>query len=309
MPPRRGCCRWARTERRVAERALAVPRVSALPYLLSAPGLILYAVCLVAPLAMTALLSFYTFTMATGISTSMSLANYAEILADDYFHTIFARTFGMALAVTLISVLIGTPEAWILHRMNRRWRAAFLLVILGPLLIPVVVRTLGWALFLGRNGIVNRTLTELGLVTTPIEFMYTFTGMVVALTHVLCPFLVLAVWANLQRMDPATEAAALSLGASRTRAVLRVVLPQIMPGVLSGCLIVFTLAASAFATPAIIGGRRLKVAATATYDEFLNSQNWPLGAAIAVLLLVSILTIVLVWNRAVERRFAASFQG
>jgi len=182
-------------------------------------------------------------------------------------------------------------------------------VILGPLLISVVVRTLGWALLMGRNGIINRAIAALALSDQPIEFMYTATGVVVGLTHVLVPFQVLAVWTSLQRIDPATEAAALSLGASQTRAFFRVILPQIVPGVLSGSLIVFTLAASAFATPAIIGGRRLKVAATAAYDEFLNTQNWPLGAAIAMLLLGAILLTVLLWNRLVERRYAATFQG
>jgi putative spermidine/putrescine transport system permease protein len=88
----------------------------------------------------------------------------------------------------------------------------------------------------------------------------------------------------------------------------RVVLPQVMPGVLSGAIIVFALAASAFATPAIIGGRRLKVASTLAYDEFLNTLNWPLGAAVATLLLVALVAIILVSNRLVEKRYAAVFE-
>jgi putative spermidine/putrescine transport system permease protein len=130
----------------------------------------------------------------------------------------------------------------------------------------------------------------------------------VALVHVLVPFLVLSVWTSLRRLDPAVEAAAVSLGASQFTVLRRVVLPQAMPGILSGCLIVFTLAASAFATPAIVGGRRLKVASMAAYDEFLNSLNWPLGAAIVVVLLVAMVTIVMVSNRLVERRFKQAFQ-
>jgi putative spermidine/putrescine transport system permease protein len=119
---------------------------------------------------------------------------------------------------------------------------------------------------------------------------------------------VLSVWTSLRRLDPAVEAAAVSLGASQFTVLRRVVLPQAMPGILSGCLIVFTLAASAFATPAIVGGRRLKVASMAAYDEFLNSLNWPLGAAIVVVLLVAMVTIVMVSNRLVERRFKQAFQ-
>jgi putative spermidine/putrescine transport system permease protein len=99
----------------------------------------------------------------------------------------------------------------------------------------------------------------------------------------------------------------LSLGASSLTIIRRIVLPQIIPGVLSGAIIVFSLSASAFATPAIIGGRRLKVASTLAYDEFLNTLNWPLGAAVAVLLLVALVAIVVGASRLVERRYAQVF--
>ena len=122
------------------------------------------------------------------------------------------------------------------------------------------------------------------------------------------PFMVISVWASLQKLDPQVENAAVSLGAKPGTVIRRVVLPQIMPGILSGCIIVFALAASAFATPAIIGGRRLKVAATLAYDEFLSTLNWPLGAAIAMLLLVAIIIIIVGCNRLVERRYAEVFE-
>jgi putative spermidine/putrescine transport system permease protein len=155
---------------------------------------------------------------------------------------------------------------------------------------------------------VNAALVKLGILERPMEFMYSFAGMTVALVHVLVPFMVLSVWTSLRRLDPAVEAAGVSLGASQATVLWRIVLPQAVPGILSGSLIVFTLAASAFATPAIVGGRRLKVAAMAAYDEFLNSQNWPLGAAIVVVLLVAMVAIVMGYNRVVERRFKQVFQ-
>jgi putative spermidine/putrescine transport system permease protein len=120
--------------------------------------------------------------------------------------------------------------------------------------------------------------------------------------------MVLAVWAALQRLDPQVENAARSLGAAPAVALYRVVLPQIMPGMLSGAIIVFALAASAFATPAIIGGRRLKVASTLAYDEFLNTLDWPLGATVATLLLIALVSIIVGSNRLIERRYAQVFQ-
>mgnify|MGYP003621924173 FL=1 len=135
------------------------------------------------------------------------------------------------------------------------------------------------------------------------------TGVTIAMVHVMVPFMVISVWASLQKLDPQVETAGLSLGASQSTVFRRVVLPQLLPGILSGSIIVFALSASAFATPALLGGRRLKVVATAAYAEFLNTLNWPLGAAIAVVLLVANVVIIVGCNRWVERRFKAVFEG
>ena len=283
-------------------------RTRVTPYLLSAPGLALFAVLLLTPLVATALLSLHSFSMYKGIQDVYQFQNYIDIFRDSYFHEIFLRTFRVALLVTAITIIIGAPEAYILKRMANPWRGIFLLVVLGPLLISVVSRTLGWALLFGSTGLVNRGLLALGLISEPFQFMYSETGIVIALTHVLVPFMVISVWASLQRLDPQVENAALSLGANPFTIMRRIVLPQVLPGVLSGSIIVFALAASAFATPAIIGGRRLKVVATLAYDEFLNTLDWPLGAAVAVLLLIAIVAIIIGSNRLIERRYAQVFE-
>jgi putative spermidine/putrescine transport system permease protein len=278
-------------------------------WLLSLPALAIFVAVVVVPLAMTVLLSFYDWGQYKGIEPVLIWKNWREVLTDPYFREMFARTFRIALLVTLISALLGAPEAYILNRMASPWRGIFLLVILGPLLISVVARTLGWALlFGGSSGVINKALMNVGLLAAPLPFMFTETGVVVALSHVLLPFMVLAVWAALQRIDVQVENAATSLGAGHLTVLWRIVLPQAMPGVLSGAIIVFALAASAFATPAIIGGRRLKVAATLAYDEFLNTLNWPLGAAVAVLLLLALVVVTLGCNALIERRYAEAFR-
>ncbi len=278
------------------------------PYALAAPGLLVFLGLVIIPLGMTVLLSFYDWGQYKGIVPEFTLKNWLEIATDSYFFEIFLRTFRIAILVTFATVLIGVPEAYILNRMSPGWRSVCLLVVIGPLLVSVVARTLGWALLLGSAGLVNQGLMALGLIATPLEFMFTETGVVIALTHVLIPFMILAVWASLQRLDPQIENAAMSLGAGWWTIWRRVILPQIVPGILSGAIIVFALAASAFASPAIIGGRRLKVAATLAYDEFLNTLNWPLGAAVATLLLVALVAIVVGSNRLVERRYAQVFE-
>jgi putative spermidine/putrescine transport system permease protein len=119
--------------------------------------------------------------------------------------------------------------------------------------------------------------------------------------------MVLAVWASLQKLDFATEQAADSLGAGSLTVLRRIVLPQVIPGVLSGSIIVFALAATAFATPAIIGGRRLKVVSTTIYDQFLNYVNWPMGATVAAVLMVIVLFVTVLANRFIERRYRQVF--
>jgi putative spermidine/putrescine transport system permease protein len=277
------------------------------PYLLSGPALLLYTTMLAAPLFLTLILSFNSFDFYGGIKSDFGLHNYIEVLSDSYFHKIFLRTFLMSIAVTLICALIGAPEAYILYRMSSTARSLCMLAILGPLLISVIVRTLGWALLIGNNGVINEVLIGVGLIENPIKMMFTQTAVVVALVHVLVPFMVLSVWAALQKLDPQVESAAHSLGASKFTVLKRVVLPQVMPGILSGSLIVFALSVSAFATPSIIGGRRLKVVATTAYDEYLNTLNWPLGAAIAIVLLIANVIVISAYNQYIERKYAAVF--
>jgi putative spermidine/putrescine transport system permease protein len=283
-------------------------RRNELPYWLSAPGMLVVLALVALPLIVTLSLSFFAFLPGGGVGEQITFANYADIASDGYFHTIFARTFGMSVMVTLICIVLGVPEAYVLSRLSARWRAVSMVIVLGPLLISVVVRTLGWAILLGNEGVINKILMATGVVSEPIKMMFTLGGVVMALVHVLVPFMVLAVWASLQKLDPAIEQAAQSLGAGLPTVLARIVFPQVIPGVLSGGLIVFALAASAFATPAIIGGRRLKVVPTSIYDEFLGNLNWPLGAALSVVLLVIVLMISIGVNRWVERRYKQVFQ-
>lgn len=275
------------------------------PIALTGPALIVYAVVLAGPVFLMLLLSLQGGKGQAGFT----LAHYAEILGDGYFWEIYARTFVMSLVVTAVCLVIGVPEAYFLYRMRSPWRGYFLLAVLAPLLVAVVVRTLGWALVLGPTGPLSNALVALGIVQQPVSLLQTMTGVVIALVHVLVPFLVIAVWSSLQRFDPDTLRAAASLGGSDAAIFRRVVMPQVIPGALAGAVVVFSLSATAFATPAIVGGRRLKVVATATYEEFLGNMNWQLGSALAVLLLVVNLLVVVGASRLVEKKFAHVFES
>jgi putative spermidine/putrescine transport system permease protein len=280
-------------------------RPRAIGWTLVTPAALYFGVLLAVPLVLTFVLSLHGFDPSLGgILAHRSLHNYADVLGDPYFYEIFLRTFTLSILVTVSCVVLGVPEAYFLFRMRDPWRSLCLVTVLGPLLISVVVRTLGWSILMGREGLINTVLVKLGIIAQPLHILFTFSAVTVAMVHVLVPLMVLAVWTSLTRLDPAVSQAARSLGAGRFTVMWRVVWPQITPGVLSGSLIVFALTASAFATPALIGGRRLKVVATTAYDEFLGTLNWPLGAAIAIVLLVLNVAIIGGYNRVLERRFA-----
>jgi len=272
------------------------------PYALSLPALALFALMVLLPLALTALLSIQQYDAEKGVQGGYTLASYALVLGDSYYYEIFFRTGWVAALVTLICVLVGAPEAYILSRMGKPWRSIFLLVVLAPLLVSVVVRAFGWSLLLGPNGVVNQVFGALGIGV--VKMLYTPTAVVVALVHVMLPFMVIPVWTSLQKLDPMVESAALSLQASQWTVMRRIVLPQITPGLLSGSLIVFGLSASALVIPGLLGGRRLKMVATVIYDEYLQELNWPLGAAIALALLVVNLVVMLTYNAVLEGGYA-----
>jgi putative spermidine/putrescine transport system permease protein len=280
----------------------AAPRNRSLPWFMSAPAILLCSVMLLVPLLLTLLLSFNAFDADTGPQAgTFTLEHYRAVLSDPYYYEIFWRTCWISGLVTLICIVVGTPEAYILNRMRKPWRSIMLLVVLAPLMISVVVRAFGWSMLLGPEGLINSALSAFGI--GPFKMLYTETAIVIALVHVMLPFMVIPVWTSLQKIDGGVVNAALSLNASPTTALRRIVLPQIMPGVLSGSLIVFGLSASSFAIPGLLGGRRLKMMATLIYDEYLHELNWPLGAAIALLLLLANLAIMLGWNRVIERRY------
>ena len=276
----------------------------ATPWLLTAPALLFFTALLAVPLGLTAILSFQVFDYATGIRPEFTFAHYIAVFTDSYYLGIFWRTLWISGLVTIICVAIGAPEAYVLSRMQEPWRSILLLIVLAPLLVSVVVRAFGWSMLLGPEGFVNSALRAMHM--APVKLLYTEWAIVIALVHVMMPFMVIPVWTSLQKLDASVEDAAASLRATQATILRRIVLPQVMPGILSGSLIVFGLSASAFAIPGLLGGRRLKVVATIVYDEYLHELNWPLGAAIAFVLLAANLAIMLSYNRVVEGSYRKS---
>lgn len=287
----------------------ARPARRAGPWLLLAAPLAVYAVLYLAPLASLFGLSLFRFDRVAGALAEPTLGNYTRLLADPFYLGILGRTLRVGLLVTLATLGLGYPLAYHLGKTTGRRRAWLTLVVLAPLLVSVVVRSFGWLVILGPNGLVNAVLMRLGVVGEPLRLLYTEGAIVLGLTHVFLSFMVLSVAAALARIDPALLRAAQNLGATPAQAFWRVVVPLSLPGVAAGSLIVFTLSTSAFITPALLGGPRVKVMSYLAYQQTLLLSDWPAGGAVAFVLLAVTAATVLLYVRLLERgRFRAVFR-
>jgi putative spermidine/putrescine transport system permease protein len=282
-------------------------RRASIPYLLVLPATAVFAVFFIAPLITLTINSFYDYGRLTGIVHVFTLKNYQRILLDGFYLEIVWRTIRLASVTALITLLVGYPVAIYLTLASARARGIIIFLVLSPLLISVIVRTFGWVMIIGPNGLIQSLLAGIGIQGA--HFLHTEAAVIVGLVNVLTPFVVLAVVTALQAIDPAVPLAASSLGASPWRVFLKVILPLSLPGLLAGLLIVFSLASSTFVTPAVLGGSQYKVLSTIMYQQALILQNWPFAAAVAITLVVIVLIAVTLQTQLIERgRFRAVFQ-
>ncbi len=263
---------------------------------LLAPAALVVAVFLVPPLAGIVAGSLVQRGQATG---PPSLVNYARFLGDPYYLRALLLTLKLSLVTTLCALVLGYLVAYQLARSirSRTARRLTYLVVVAPLFTSSIVRSFGWMVGLGNAGFVNRALRDLGLVDAPVRLIFNETGVVIGLTHILLPFMVLSLAAVLQNIDHALEEAAMDLGASRLVTFLTVTLPLSLPGLAAGSLIVFSLAMSAYVTPAVLSGGRLKVVPMLIYEQYVSVFDWGFGAAMAVVLLALTLAITALYTR------------
>ncbi len=270
-------------------------RLSLLLYI--APVTIFYVVFLVVPYAMLLRLSLFRFSAMRLYIPELTLTNYVTVMTDPFYLMLMARTVGLGLLVTVISLVLAYPLALKIVRSGPAMRSALIAVALSPLLINLVVRTYAWLVLLGDAGVVNNWLLALGLIGAPLPLSGNMVSVVIGLVHISLPLMALSLIGVLERIDRTLEDAADSLGASRGRILRRIILPLSLPGAAAGSLLVFTFAISAFVTPALLGGNRVSTISTLIYEKFTFSANWPVGATLVVVLLVINVGIVALHGR------------
>lgn len=212
--------------------------------------------------------------------------NFATFLRQPYYWSVVATTLKLGLITTIVTAVIGYPAAYALNALRRPlFRNICYFALFAPLLTSVIVRSYGWALLLGDHGFINDILLGLHVVRAPIRLLYEFPGVVVALVHILLPFMVFPIVGVLGQLDPALKLASADLGGNRAQTFIRVTLPLTIQGLVVGCELVFALSISAFATPSLLGGGRVQVLPALIYND-VGSLNWPLASVESYVLLV-----------------------
>ncbi|HEY4910104.1 MAG TPA: ABC transporter permease [Methylomirabilota bacterium] len=232
----------------------------------------------------------------------LTLGNFRSLLGDPFFFQTLWLSLRLSFEVTAITLALGFPLAYLYTKLGSGARLTILFVTLLPLLTSAVVRSFGWIVLLGKQGLINHGLMALGITDAPIKLLFSLEGVRVALAQVQLPFMLLPLINALEQLDPSLEAAAVSLGASRFQAVLRVTVPLAMPGVVAGAILNFALTISAFITPAMVGGGSFIVMPTLVYQSAIVTLQWPRAATTALILLVVAMAVV--WTgTAVARRW------
>ena len=238
------------------------------------------------------------------VTLPLTLAHFEHFFATGLYSHVLFSTLRMAAVTAAVAALLGYPVALVMVRSNPMVMRVMTIIVIAPLIVSVVVRTYGWQLILAnsRSGVLNWVLLSLGLIDRPIQILYTEAAVVIGSLHVFFPMMVLPLVSALAKIDPAIEDAARTLGATSWRVFCRVSLPLSLPGLAVGFTLVFSLTASSYVTPAILGGTGAQMLGNLIEQQIAAVYDWPFGATVAFILVMTVLAINLASTWFFERR-------
>ena len=271
--------------------------------LLIVPGLLWLLALLVVPCALIFATAFYERGIYGGVDWSVpTLENFGRA-AEALYLSIFLDSARIAALATAIALLIGYPAAYAIAKAPARHQTALLFLAILPFWTNYLIRTYAWMVMLNREGLVNGALARLGLIAEPLNLLYNEFAVITGLVYNYTPFVVLAVYASLQRLDPGYAEASRDLGASAMTTFIRITLPLTAAGVAAGAVFVFVLSIGNFITPDLLGGGKIQMAGNLVYDQFLSARDWPFGSALAAVLIA--LMLILLFAQALAQKRAA----
>jgi spermidine/putrescine transport system permease protein len=270
-------------------------RKISLPYLLLLPGLGWLFLFFALPLVYMALESLKTGTIDTGFELTWEFSNYTDALKD--YDEQFIRSFEYAALATGIALLIGYPLAYVIAFRGGKWRNALLLLVIVPFFVTYLIRTLSWETILSDSGVVVSTLKSLGIVSEDGRLLDTTVAVIAGITYNFLPFMILPLYASLERIDHSLLEAGYDLYGRRRDVFLRVTLPLSMPGVVAGTLLTFIPAAGDFINAQLLGTPKQFMIGNVIQSRYLVVADYPTAAALSFLLMAFMLIIVLIWAR------------
>jgi spermidine/putrescine transport system permease protein len=266
-----------------------------LPYLLLLPGLGWLVLFFAVPLGYMLFESLKSGTPDTGFLFNWEFSNYSSAISD--FHEQFLRSFEYAGMATLLSLVIGYPLAYVIAFRAGRWRNAFLLAVIVPFFVTYLIRTLSWETILEDDGFIVNTLQSVGILGAEGRLLDTTASVVLGITYNFLPFMVLPLYASLERIDPRLQEAAYDLYGRRRDVFLRVTLPLSMPGVVAGTLLTFIPAAGDFINAKLLGTPQQYMIGNVIQSRYLEVGDYPTAASLSFILMAAMLVLVFIWAR------------
>lgn len=290
----------------------AIARSARNGWLLSTPALVILAVAAVGPLFIMLVYSFLEAGEYGNVKWAFSTDGWLGVLfTKDVFDetlkladahlTIFWRSVKLSVLTTVLTFAVGFPTAWFIATRPPNARAVWLFLITIPFWTNLLIRTFAINEIIRGEGVLNTLLIKLGLIGTPLQIIYTDTAVLIGMTYVYLPLMVLPLFASIDRFDMRLLEAAYDLYASRWRALSRIIVPIVKPGAVAGSILVFIPSLGAYVTPRILGGGKNMMIGNFIELQFGQGRNWPLGAALSVVLLVVVSTALLFYVRAINR--------
>ena len=231
----------------------------------------------------------------------LHVSSYAYLLGDPLYVQAFLSSLWVAAISTALCLAIGYPMAYAIARADRSWRNTLLLAIVLPFWTSFLLRVYAWIGLLRNNGLINQLLLSLGIVHEPLVMLQTDFAMYVGIVYSYLPFMILPLYANLEKHDPTLLEAAVDLGCTPARAFRQVTLPLSLPGIIAGCMLVFIPAVGEFVIPRLLGGTNSLMIGRVLWDEFFSNRDWPVASSVAIVLLAVLVAPMVILQRYLGR--------
>ena len=248
--------------------------------------LYLFTLCfVVGPILYMVALSFATNGSGSSTIWSFTLENYKKIAEPVYLKS-FVQSFQLAITSTLLIVLMGYPFGYFMAKLSTKWKKRMMLLIMIPFWTSSLIRMYGWILILQAKGVLNGLLIKLGFIEEPLKILYSYPAVVIGMVYALLPFMVLAVYSSVEKMDWSYVEAARDLGANAVKAFFTVTFKLTLPGLLTGVILTFIPSMGLFFIADILGGNKIVLVGSVIQDQLTRGSNWPFAAALAVVLMM-----------------------